>query len=480
MISIPKNLVHDYPEVTADEFYREIFPPGELDTWKSFTPHKYTGIIIKLNPRTGKFTRRYILTDEFHSLHAAIDGTDFCIMAPASYAGWNRKAIFARFLYAIAIDLDYVDTKANYRTLINQIEFGSEMGYFGLPRPTFLVASGTGIHIYYVFKEPIPCFGNIMEQLETLKGRLTWQAWTQGASSYERRGKKIQYEPLLQAHRMVGSITKVGTRVRAFRTGMPITVAELNEYVPEDYRVKDFTYKSNLLLSDAAALYPEWYEKRIVRGEPRGTWTCHKDLYEWWIQRTKEEAQEGHRYWCIFSLVAYAQKCDVSEDQVREDAYALVPYLTRLGDSPFTREDVDAALKAYDPGYKNYPIKEIEKQTGIHIKRNKRNGRTRKQHVKLMTLARDLDDPEGTWRKKGSREHVVTEWRKAHPYGSRSECVQDTGLSRQTVAKWWGFSGGTSADVVRAWREDHPEGYKAQCARATGLSRQTVYKYWEE
>ena len=131
------------------------------------------------------------------------------------------------------------------------------------PRPTYIVASGTGVHLYYVFEKPVPLFRNIVEQLEKLKRRITWQAWTQGASSLH---DKVQYESLFQGFRVVGTITKTGSRCRAFKSGEKITVEYLNQFVPEDYRTKDFTYKSDLSLTQAKKKYPEWYERRIVQG----------------------------------------------------------------------------------------------------------------------------------------------------------------------------------------------------------------------
>ena len=97
---------------------------------------------------------------------------------------------------------------------------------------------GTGLHIYYVFERPVPLFRNIVEQLEVLKRRLTWQAWTQGASSLH---DKVQYESLFQGFRVVGTITKTGGRCRAFHVGEKVTVEYLNRYVPEEYiiRTKD-------------------------------------------------------------------------------------------------------------------------------------------------------------------------------------------------------------------------------------------------
>lgn len=54
---------------------------------------------------------------------------------------------------------------------MEQVERGHEMLSFvwGIPRPTYLISSGTGLHIYYLFEKPIPMFRNIVEQLEKLK-----------------------------------------------------------------------------------------------------------------------------------------------------------------------------------------------------------------------------------------------------------------------------------------------------------------------
>ena len=85
-------------------------------------------------------------------------------------------------------------------------------------------------------------FKNIVEELEKLKRRLTWQAWTQGASSLH---DKVQYESLFQGFRVVGTITKDGGRCRAFSVGEKVTVEYLNKFVPEDHRAVSFVYKSD-------------------------------------------------------------------------------------------------------------------------------------------------------------------------------------------------------------------------------------------
>ena len=72
------------------------------------------------------------------------------------------------------------------------------LSVWGLPRPTYIVGSGTGLHLYFVFERPIPLFRNTVKELECLRRRITWQAWTQGASSLH---DNVQYESLFQGFR---------------------------------------------------------------------------------------------------------------------------------------------------------------------------------------------------------------------------------------------------------------------------------------
>lgn len=67
---------------------------------------------------------------------------------------------------ALVFDLDSVGVD---EVLTLFLRMGKEPGLRRLPQPTFLVMSGTGLHIYYVFDEPIELFPNIKLQLKRLK-----------------------------------------------------------------------------------------------------------------------------------------------------------------------------------------------------------------------------------------------------------------------------------------------------------------------
>lgn len=437
MLDIAEALGAVFDEISYMDFYRDIFPVGSFEERGVYEQGKYNGIAVSIQ-KGGKRIKRLTVTDDLEAIGSMAMTDDFCLMSPISYVGKSRKSENARFMYALAIDLDGVETLKQWQFFMEQVEWGHEMLSFvwGLPRPTYLVSSGTGLHIYYVFEQPIPMFRNIVEQLELLKKRLTWQAWTQGASSLH---DKVQYESLFQGFRVVGTVTKTGGRCRAFVVGQKVTVEYLNRFVPEEYRVKSFAYKSDLRLADAKKKYPDWYQRRIVEKRPKRTWTCKKDLYDWWIRKLSAGAEQGHRYWCIMTLATYAKKCGVPRDVLEADAYGLIPLMNTKGDE-FTEDDVLHALEAFTDSYITYPINTIVNRTGIPIEKNKRNGRKQVVHMKIMSSTRDILYPDGTWRNKEGRptaEKIVAEWHMNHPNGRKADCIRDTGLSKPTVYKWW-------------------------------------------
>lgn len=435
-IDIPLALESLFEEVNYKDFYRDIFPIGSLEEKGVYEEGKYNAIARSIKVGENK-TKRYIVTDDLDVLDELAECDDFCIIRPISFIGKSAKSDNARMMYAMAIDLDGVNSKKNFDFLIYQINNGHNMLAFvwGLPMPTYLVSSGTGIHLYYVFEKPVPLFKNVVKELEKLKKRLTWQAWTQGASTLS---DNVQYESLFQGFRMVGTITKNGDRCRAFKVGSKVTIEYLNKYVPAEYQVESIVYQSNLPLSKAKELYPEWYEKRVVNKQPKGTWVCKKDLYDWWIRTLKEGATEGHRYWCIMTLCTYAKKCGVSREVLEADAYGLIPFMNTLG-SAFTEDDVLHALQAYDDSYITYPIKTIEERTDIPIQKNKRNGRKQEIHIKYMNNQRAFKVEMGECTNGGrpNKATIIKKWRNEHPEGKKSECIRDTKLDKKTVYKWW-------------------------------------------
>ena len=100
-----------------------------------------------------------------------------------------------------------------------------------LPQATFVVNSGTGLHLYYVLKEPVPMYPYNQKCLKELKYSLTRQIWNKFTSTI----KEPQMQGILQGFRVVGSGSKLGREypVRAFRLGGPVELARLLDYIPD-------------------------------------------------------------------------------------------------------------------------------------------------------------------------------------------------------------------------------------------------------
>lgn len=424
-----------YDELTPKEFYRAIFPAGELEQAGCQEQGRYNAVAVELLPKEEEKVnaRRHIITDDLKLLNQLLKSENFIIISPLSYAGRSRQAANARFIYAIAIDLDGI-TEEHYLTdLFFQIENGV------LPRPTYTVFSGTGIHLYYQLEKPIPCFKNIVKQLADLKRALTKKIWNKYTTElYD----KPQIESLFQGFRMVGGITKTGKRTRAFSTGDIVSIEYLNSFVPADCRVKEYTYKSRITLEAAKKKYPEWYESRIVQKQPKGVWTTKRDLFDWWVRQIETGAAVGHRYFCIMALAIYAKKAGIDREELEQVAFELVkPFdkLTQDITNRFTREDVLAALEMYNDNYITFPIDSIVNLTDIPIEKNKRNYRRQELHLKIARANKEILKAEGEMKPEGrpTKAAAVKEWRRQHPDGSKAECVRDTGISKPTVYKHW-------------------------------------------
>lgn len=437
-------LIEKYPceEVSSFNFYRDLFPVGSFERKGNFKDEKVNGIIIEVTSekkQNGKdLILRHTLTDELDKIEEVCSRDNFCLMSPVGYMGKSRENKNAREIYAIAIDVDGIDTEKQFEFLMLQCAEGHDMRAFiwGVPKPTYIVSSGTGIHLYYVFKKPILAFPNVVKELEKLKKRITWQAWTQGASSLS---KKIQYESIFQGFRVVGTRTKKGDIARVYRyeKGDKVSIDDLNYYVPVEHQATNLQYKSELSLEQAKKKYPKWYETRIEKKQAKGSWTCKVDLYNWWIEKVKAGAEQGHRYWSIMTLATYAVKCDVPYEKLVEDSLELREELESRGDA-FTVDDVMRALEAYNSSYITYPIHTIVDRTGIPIKRNKRNGRKQADHLVIMNKMKEVKRLLGEKINEGrpSARADIENAYKNNPNATVNQICEITGFKKSVVYKY--------------------------------------------
>lgn len=440
-------------EVSPLDVYRDMYHLGEHEIQQSGEAGAYRANPIAYyknrNESHGHF--RIMLEDTFEDTLGELQEADFAILNGVTYFGRRNCQEHASKMYAMIFDIDGMSDK--YLTAFMSGAIAAD----AYPVPNYVILSGHGIHLYYIFEYPVALFPNIKIQLKELKYALTSKMWNR----YTSKEKKVQYQGINQGFRVIGGKTKNNAgRVRAFRVNQhPWDIQGLCRYVPDSKKVdeKKLLKESRYTREEAKKLFPEWYEKVVVNGDrsPR-LWDIagkvHGDnphaLYDWWIRQLQSGATYGHRYFCIMCLAIYAAKCGVPEDQLKEDAYGLIPYLNGINPKePFTQEDVDSALECYDLRYCTFPIKDISKLSGIEIVKNKRNGRKQAVHIKYMNNQRafkvEMGECTNGGRPKGSSpaKQTVKEWRVEHPDGKKADCSRDTGLSKPTVLKWWDETG---------------------------------------
>lgn len=443
-----------FDEVPPERFYRDIFPDGELDAAGEFTPGKYVGIAIELGPKkrkTGKWeTRRYTLLDDMNLIDELQWHKGHCFISPISYAGKRRDSSHARYMYALCIELDNLKPG-----VVDTLQRQYNSGY--LPKPSYIVASGSGLHLYYKFERPVPLYKQVVKQLQGLKRHLTVKLWNRNLT-YDWEREKVQQESIFQAFRMPGTLSKKGERVTVHKVGEAVTIEYLNRFVPQRYQVDPVYREGRLTLREAQAKYPEWYQERVIEGRPKKRWATNRRVYEWWRDKL-DEVEAGHRYYCLMLLAIYAIKCSifdekhnpnpVTREELEQDCMVLTEYYIERApaDKPFSHDDMMAALQAWDDKeLYTYPLGSVMNRSGFVVERNRRNGRTQAEHLEIARAIREIQSKHRgePWNARSGRpaghskeRETVIAWHAAHPDSTRAECSRATGIHRNTVARWW-------------------------------------------
>lgn len=428
-----KYLNERFEQVDYKLFYRDVFPCGSFERKGHYDDKKGNGIVVIIDKE--RYTR-VTITDEHEQLEDLINH-DFVIMNGISYFGNARTMRNSTLLYAMVFDIDGLSDMSKLRNLISHVTGEQKLN----PRPTYIVNSGHGVHLYYVFQQPIPLYNHLKEPLKKMKYHLTGRLWNMYVSDI----KEVQYQGINQGFRMVGSPSKLGKKYRltAFKVGDKIDLAYLNSFITkEEDKVTHIEYESTLSLEQAKAKYPDWYDRKILGKEKKKTWKVKRDLYDWWLRRIQNEATYGHRYFCIMALAIYASKCEIPLEELEQDAFNLITNMNDANtDEPFTYEDVLSALNAYGESYKNFPRADLEKLTAIAMPLNKRNGRKQIMHLKGARAIQEINDPDGEWRnKKGqpSKAFEVKTYINDNPTATPTEIARALKISRPTVYKYMG------------------------------------------
>lgn len=436
--------LHNYAPVAPFDFYRDVFPVGSFERLGHQEDNKPNGIMLSIDKDKNSNKKHKgthtILTDGLEQLSEALEHP-FVICSPIGYFGRSRKASSASLLYALTLDIDYVDSNNLDHLLCDR--YTDKAGYGAIPVPTYTVNSGHGIHMYYVLEKPVAMYPDNQKELLRLKKYLVDLIWDKYVS-YDVDKKECL--GLVQGFRMVGSKTKIfEEKVTAYKTGEKCTLEWLESFDREGKLKLKIKEQTSMSLREAKEKYPEWYEKRVVQKQPAGLrdWRPKRDLYDWWKRKAAVGIRYGHRYFGIMALAIYASKCGIKYEELESDALDLQAMFETRGDDPFTVEDMYNALEAYNESYRMFPRKDIARLTALEIPPNKRNRRSQVEHLTRCRAVQNVDYPNGEWRNyegrpkgSGTKQDLVLNYKKEHPKATQREIAKALGVSPTTVNKW--------------------------------------------
>lgn len=167
-------------------------------------------------------TMKHIVPMSIDEAMEQCEGRNDMLMGGCTYFNnWISKKS-AKDIYSFIIDMDNVYSG----TLLNALrqDWKTANGE-ELPMPTYIVNSGTGLHLYFVLTEPIPNYKATTENLDKLYRALAIQQTT------KRVYLKKQVQWFGQDFRMAGGMNKYNWKNTVFRVGEKWDIDELGKAV---------------------------------------------------------------------------------------------------------------------------------------------------------------------------------------------------------------------------------------------------------
>lgn len=348
------------------------------------------------------------------------DRNDMLMGGCTYFNNWISKNS-AKDIYSFIIDMDNVYSG----TLLNALrqDWRTANGEV-LPMPTYIVNSGTGLHLYFVLTEPIPNYKATTEKLDKLYRALAIQQTT------KRVYLKKQVQWFGQDFRMAGGMNKYNWKNTVFRVGEKWDIDELGKAVG----LKDVHF----------VRYGEKRTKKPTAKKPRQNregWRSNRAFYDCALRNCRDKTREGNRYTSMCALSVIAWKCNVPQEELEKDLLSLLPDYNKGATRQIKEKEIYSAMKMYNSKAMLTPRESLENWQGWEYKPIKRNGRKQEQHLQLARGIRALKGQMGENVVGGGRptkEYIVREYLELHPNATKTDVVRNTGLTYNTVRKYWG------------------------------------------
>lgn len=333
-------------------------------------------------------------------LQVSMFRSDMYTYSCSFFNGYVNEGLLKQ-LFAFVVDLDGVSS-ADLQILLN-----SEVKRL---TPTYIVNSGGGVHLVYMFDVPIECY---KYRVATLKKAIVAlkKFFSSNACSY----KVDDTAGLTHAYRVVGSLTKLGQRAGAYRVGKKWSAIELLQKLNVDSSVlSGRTEKSK-------------QKKEHIDYLPNGK----RGFYQYVLYRITHDVTEGHRYLALFALAITAYKCRIPRSEVEEIMSMLIDvYHQKEKTHSVKSYEIKKAMRGYCSKATTVKSTTLEELLGVKFeRRSKRNGRKRAVHLEIARGIRNV-------KLAADNKERVKRYLEAFPDASLNQIANELGMSKRTAKKY--------------------------------------------
>jgi len=343
----------------------------------------------------------------------------------------NKNHVISHLAMVIDIDdLDAVDVDYVMRRIADK----------KIPRPTWVVNSGGGIHLYYVYAEAVTGEFWRYQPLLEIKRKITALIKQEVVEA----GKgKIDMLAVIQGHRVPGSLTKKNQIVLAMEGGPRWSIRAIADIAgipwPDSYTADPLPTptkkprqpkRSKITDEVSAVTVPRGELVYMPRPNPRFFESCRCRL---WTERRHVARRQN----ALFALAIVGYKCGLSRAEVLAETTQLAElfnaYRVQDGrDALNIREESVKWMNGYNPKYVRCTAARLAEFFGWDWSPTpvKRNGRKQAAHLKIARATRNA-------RISVDKAAAVQQYRAANPDASQRQCRRDTKMSRDTIAKYW-------------------------------------------
>lgn len=500
-----------YEPIAPMDFYRAIFPSGELATYtdspralENNTEWKYNAILLentherkpctRTNPRTGKKERtekevwkNHIVLDDLSHIEKAVSQfgstkSDFFI-APMSYLGRKRTKNRERWIYACIIEVDRPKSTVidGHRKQVGVEQLIHDWTESSIPylMPSACVCSGTGLHLIYLLDRAYPISDKeAQRRWDLFRSRFTKRIWNKTVTK-----EAIQIENHCQSFRLVGTRTKKDQLVEAFWLSKKrYTLDELFSVIPYDEnptRKKGETIEQLFARFDKCHFPPESFMKLKKEPMPKlhqadrplspKLQEAKEKWPEWYQARIVEQQppKQPGQWTCnrgLYDWFLREAKKDPYVGSRYHRIHALAEFAVKCGISyDELKKDAYELYVQFREVNKSEPFAYAEYVKARDEYFSSEAHKSTRKWVEEKTGVEMKPPAKRNGRTKKDHLQRVNSMRK---------------FKHDNFGDPYGGGRPDKALLVRQWQSAHPGGTKMECHRETGVSRPTIDKWW--